>query len=65
MANKEVQGKGADMADTADKAYELGKKYERVYRGCSRCVVAALQDAFGIRNEDVFAEKREPVFKGT
>jgi C_GCAxxG_C_C family probable redox protein len=37
-----------------EKAYELGKKYEMVYRGCSQCAVAALQDALGIRNDDVF-----------
>jgi C_GCAxxG_C_C family probable redox protein len=37
-----------------EKAYELGKEYEKVYRGCSQCVVAALQDALGIRNDDVF-----------
>lgn len=40
--------------NTAAKAYELGRKYEQVYRGCSQCVVAALQDAMNIRNNDVF-----------
>jgi C_GCAxxG_C_C family probable redox protein len=40
--------------DTAEKAYQLGKKYEQNYRGCSQCVIAALQDAFDIRNDDVF-----------
>lgn len=31
------------MAKTAaEKAYELGKKYESTYRGCSQCVIAAL-----------------------
>ena len=43
------------MADDAiEKAYELGKEYEKVYRGCSQCVMAALQDAFGVKNDDVF-----------
>jgi C_GCAxxG_C_C family probable redox protein len=37
-----------------EKAYELGKEYERIYRGCSQCVIAALQDTFDIRNDDVF-----------
>ncbi len=37
-----------------EKAYQLGKKYEQTYKGCSQCVIAALQDAFNIRNEDVF-----------
>lgn len=40
--------------NAAEKAYELGKQYEKVYRGCSQCIIAALQDAFGIRNDDVF-----------
>ena len=43
------------MAETAaEKAYELGKKYERDYMGCSQCVIAALQDALDIRNDDLF-----------
>lgn len=40
--------------DKAEKAYQLGKKYEQTYKGCSQCVIAALQDAFNIRNDDVF-----------
>ena len=38
----------------AEKAYELGKKYEQTYRGCSQCAIAALQDAFEKRNDDIF-----------
>ena len=38
----------------AEKAYELGKKYEKEYKGCGQCVIAALQDAFDIRNDDIF-----------
>lgn len=37
-----------------EKAYELGKKYEYDYRGCSQCVIAALQDAFDMKNDDIF-----------
>jgi C_GCAxxG_C_C family probable redox protein len=33
---------------------KLGKEYERTYRGCSQCVIAALQDALDIRNDDIF-----------
>jgi C_GCAxxG_C_C family probable redox protein len=40
--------------NSVEKAYQLGKKYERTYKGCSQCVIAALQDAFNIRNDDVF-----------
>ncbi len=43
------------MADTAaDKAYELGHYYEKTYHGCSQCAIAALQDVFDIRNDDIF-----------
>ena len=40
--------------EIAEKAYELGKKYEKKYGGCSQCVVAALQDAFDIQNPAIF-----------
>jgi C_GCAxxG_C_C family probable redox protein len=43
------------MSDkAAEKAYQLGKKYEQNYKGCSQCVVAALQDTFDIRDDAVF-----------
>lgn len=42
------------MVNIPDVAYAKGEEYERVYHGCSQCVVAALQDAFGIRNDDIF-----------
>lgn len=38
----------------ADTAYELGKRYERTYRGCGQCVVAAPQDTFGVRDDHIF-----------
>lgn len=40
--------------NAAEKAYELGKEYEKSYGGCSQCCVAALQDALDIRNDDIF-----------
>jgi C_GCAxxG_C_C family probable redox protein len=40
--------------NTADRAYNKGKEYERIYRGCSQCVIAAIQDVFEIRNDDIF-----------
>lgn len=43
------------MARNASKrAYELGKQYEKEYRGCGQCIIAAVQDTFDIRNDDVF-----------
>jgi C_GCAxxG_C_C family probable redox protein len=41
-------------ADMLDQAYKLGKEYEKTYRGCSQCAIAALQDALEIRNDDIF-----------
>ena len=41
-------------SDIAEKAYNLGKEYEKTCKGCSQCVLAALQDAFNMRNDDVF-----------
>jgi C_GCAxxG_C_C family probable redox protein len=42
------------MADsTAKKAYELGRQYERTYGGCSQCVIAALQDTYDTRNDEI------------
>jgi C_GCAxxG_C_C family probable redox protein len=38
----------------AEKAYELGKEYEKTKMGCSQCVIAALQDALDIRNDEIF-----------
>jgi len=37
-----------------EKAYKLGFEYERVYRGCSQCAIAAVQDTLGIRDDNVF-----------
>ena len=36
------------------KAYDLAYEYEHTYRGCSQCVIGALQDAFDMPNEDLF-----------
>jgi len=40
--------------ETLKKAYDLGFEYEKVYRGCSQCVLAAVQDLFEVKNDDVF-----------
>jgi C_GCAxxG_C_C family probable redox protein len=44
----------ANIREVAEKAYQLGKEYEKTHRGCSQCVIAALQDALDIRNDDIF-----------
>jgi C_GCAxxG_C_C family probable redox protein len=38
----------------SEQAYQLGKEYEKEYKGCAQCTLAALQDAFGIKNKEVF-----------
>jgi C_GCAxxG_C_C family probable redox protein len=37
-----------------EKAYELGFEYEKIYRGCSQCAIAAIQDTLNIGNDWVF-----------
>ena len=37
-----------------ESAYKLAYEYEGTYRGCGQCVIAALQDIFNVRNDDVF-----------
>jgi C_GCAxxG_C_C family probable redox protein len=36
------------------RAYDLGFRYEKVYHGCTQCVLAAIQDVFEMNNEDIF-----------
>ena len=44
----------AKKNELMNKAYDLGYEYEKVYRGCSQCSVAALQDVLGIRDDRIF-----------
>ena len=43
---------GREKQDLFDKISQLGFDYERDYRGCAQCTIAALQDGLGIRNRD-------------
>lgn len=43
-----------DIKELAEKAYSLGWEYQKTYRGCAQTSLAALQDTFGLRNDDVF-----------
>jgi C_GCAxxG_C_C family probable redox protein len=40
--------------DLLGKAFELGFSYEKKYRGCSQCSIAAIQDSLGLRNDYIF-----------
>jgi len=42
------------VSEIAEKAYDLGFEYEKVYRGCSQAGLAAIQDILNIKNDDVF-----------
>jgi C_GCAxxG_C_C family probable redox protein len=37
-----------------EKAYHLGFEYEKTYKGCSQCAIAAIQDTLGIKEDNVF-----------
>jgi len=37
-----------------EKAYRLGFEYEKIYRGCSQCAIAAIHNTLDIRDESVF-----------
>ena len=50
----ENHGSQADWAEMSQRAYELGRAYEREFRGCGQCTLAAILDALGLFNEDVF-----------
>jgi C_GCAxxG_C_C family probable redox protein len=52
--------KGGDVMDEShknsllQKAFQLGFDYEKTYRGCSQCTIAAVQDTLNIREDNVF-----------
>ena len=35
-------------------AAQKGFEYERIYRGCAQCTIAAVQDTLGLKNDAVF-----------
>jgi C_GCAxxG_C_C family probable redox protein len=43
-----------DKKELIQRAYELGFEYEKTYRGCAQCTIAAVQDTAGVRNDFVF-----------
>lgn len=40
-----------DKEALLQKAYELGFRYEKEYKGCCQCALAAIQDTLGIKGE--------------
>ncbi len=43
-----------DAKKLMEKAYKLGYEYEKTYRGCGQCALAALQDTFDLREDASF-----------
>jgi C_GCAxxG_C_C family probable redox protein len=41
-------------SELIEKAYHLGCEYERTYRGCSQCALAAIHDTLNIHDDSVF-----------
>ena len=44
----------ATREELLKKAYDLGFQYERDYRGCAQCAIAAIYDTIGIKNDVVY-----------
>ena len=40
--------------ELTEKAQELGFAYEKEYKGCAQCTIAAVQDTLNVRNDFVF-----------
>jgi C_GCAxxG_C_C family probable redox protein len=45
---------GEKRKELMARAYQLGFDYEKRYKGCSQCVIAAIQDTLGVRDDEVF-----------
>jgi hypothetical protein len=46
-----TKSKKRNVEEVSKKAFDLGFQYEKVYMGCSQCVVAAIQDLFEKKND--------------
>ena len=54
QASTAKKEKSEKVSPTAQKAYDLGVKYEKQCTGCAQTVVAAMFEALGIWSDDVF-----------
>jgi C_GCAxxG_C_C family probable redox protein len=45
---------GKTTSELLEKAYESGYQYEKDYRGCSQCALAAIYDTLNINDDGVF-----------
>jgi C_GCAxxG_C_C family probable redox protein len=44
----------AEIENLCSKAYELGKKYEKTFKGCGQCQVGAVLDTLELKADEVF-----------
>ena len=44
----------SNREELIQKAHDLGFAYEKEYRGCGQCTIAALQDTFGLEGREMF-----------
>ncbi|GAB1482486.1 hypothetical protein MASR2M78_13010 [Treponema sp.] len=52
--DKSLFSEDSDKIEIIKKAYELGFKYEKTYKGCAQCTLAALFEVTGKTNEILF-----------
>ena len=52
--NELYQFSKEQWSNVAENAYTLGYQYEKTYRGCGQCTLAAVFDAFNIHHDAVF-----------
>lgn len=52
--DKSEEGILENADEIIERAYELGEKYEQECTGCAQTTIAAVFDAIGIHNDDVF-----------
>jgi len=52
LSNETFQGKTKE--EILEKVYRLGLEYEQEKHSCSQCVVAALQEVFQIKDDNLF-----------
>ena len=46
--------KNEQIDEFAEKAYDLGFEYEKVYRGCSQAALGAIYDVLNIKDDGIF-----------
>jgi C_GCAxxG_C_C family probable redox protein len=56
MDNKFVNLNEEEKKNLIKRAADLGYKYEKMYGNCPQCTVAAIQEVFGIADDNIFKQ---------